>query len=349
MSVLSLPLLYFAILSFGTPSLGHQIFDSRDAHGRSVIESCRSQLPNEKAQCYEMLRCVIDKVPSDFTARWSAGASILSFIPTIVGLMSNSINEITSMADESGVMAFALCFTTITAFNSRFGDSPIRSSGTFFEEQRGKDIRIQVALSLLKDLMPRNPKPLHWWQSSKMHVYVLSLIALVLGAGIWYEAYEITRYGIVTFACPVKANIWIWVGLSQLLCLANLAGRPLLFDIRTIHLRARDAAAAAHPAGSSIVLRCPRDTSLRWVFQTFTAITSFTLYAYGTILLASTTLVPASDAVRAMVVLTASAGFGRLVGYWLNRPRRRGRRIVVIDVPPDCLSDFESSIIRQFR
>ena len=302
-----------------------------------------------------MLRCIIDNVPSDFTARWSAGASILAFIPTIMGLMSNSIDEIMAMADESKVLAIALSIVSITAFNYRFGDGPTRSSSTFFEEQRGKDVRIQAALSVLKDVMPRNPKPLHWWQKSKMQIYGLSLIAFFSGGLIWYEVYEVTKYGIVTFACPIKVNIGIWVGLSQLLCLMNLSGRSLLFDIRTIPLRARDAAPPARPArplpyakGSLIVLRCPRDTFLRWAFQTFTAIASFALYAYGTVLLASMTLIPASDAVRAMVVLTASAGFGRLVGYWLTRPHRKGRQIVVIDVPPDCLSDFASSIIEQF-
>ena len=348
-------LLCFVIFSYATPSLCYRIFNSRDAVGRSVIEACRAQMPNEKVQCYQTLRCIINNVPSDFTARWSAGASILAFIPTIVGLMSNSINEITSLADESLVLAIALSVTTTTAFLSRFGDGPVRLSGTFFEEQREKDIRIQAAISVLKDVMPRNLRLLPWWQSSKIHGHILSLIAVFLGAMIWYEVYELTKYGIITFACPIKVNIGIWVGLNQLLCLANLLGRSVLFDIRTIHLRPRNAVSAAHPAGSIpyaegplVVLRCPRDTSLRWVFQTFTATASFVLYAYGTVLLASTTLIPASDAIRAMVVMTASAGFARLVGYWLTRPRRRGRQIVVVDVPPDCLSGFASSILTQF-
>lgn len=354
MSVLLLLLLCFMIFSFGTPSLCYRIFNSRDAVGRSVIEACRAQLPSEKIQCYKMLQCIIDNVPSDFTARWSAGSSILAFIPTIVGLMSNSINEVTFMADESLFLALALSVTSITAFFKRFGDGPIHLSGTFFEEQREKDVRIQAALALMKDEIPRTVEVLPWWQSSRVHIYIWSLIAVVLGAVIWYEVYEVTKYGIITFACPIKVNIGVWVGLSQILCLANLLGRSVLFDIRTIHLRARAAVSSAPPAGpnlhatgSIVVLRCPRDTFLRWVFQTFTAVASFVLYAYGTVLLASTTLVPASDAIRAMVVMTSSAGFGRLVGYWLTRPRRRGRRIIVVDVPPDCLSDFASSIVEQ--
>ena len=124
MSVLSI--LCFVVFSYGTPSLCYRTFNSRDAVGRSVIEACRAQLPNEKAQCYKMLQCVIDNVPSDFTARWSAGASILAFIPTIVGLMSNSINEITSMADESRFLAVALSITSVTAFISRLEDGPTR-------------------------------------------------------------------------------------------------------------------------------------------------------------------------------------------------------------------------------
>ena len=158
-------LLYFTFFSFGTPSLCYRIFNSRDAHVRSVIEACRAQVPNEKAQCYEMLRCILDNVLSDFTARWSAGASILAFIPTIVGLMSNSINEITSIADESVLLAIALSITSITAFFRRFGDGPGRSTGTstFFEEQGRKDVSIQAALSILKDAMSQTPKPLPWW------------------------------------------------------------------------------------------------------------------------------------------------------------------------------------------
>ena len=347
-------LLYSTVFSFGTPSLCYRIFNSRDAHARSVIEACRAHVPDAKAQCYQMLRCILDNVPSDFTARWSAGASILAFIPTIVGLMSNSINEITSIADESVILAIALSITSITAFFRRFGDGPSRSTGTFFEEQGGKDVRIQAALSILKGAMSRTPKPLSWWQGSTIHIYVPSLVAITLGAVIWYEVYEVTKYGIMTFACPVKVNIGIWVGLSQLLCLANLSGRSVLFDTRTVRFRARDAVSAAHSAGSFpyvkgslIVIRCPRDTFWRWVLQTFTAIASFILYAYGTVLLASTTLVPASDAIRAMVVVTASAGFGRMVLYWLTRPERRGRHVIVVDVPPDCVADFASSILEQ--
>lgn len=328
------------------------LFQSRDVVARSVIEACRRQTPDERAHCYIMLRCIMDNIPSDFTARWSAGASILSFIPTIVGSMSNSIYEITSIADESVFLAIALATSSTTTFSSRFGERPKRPSDTLFKKPRGRHARIQTALSVLEDLLAQSRRPCRWWQSSKIQVYVLILIAFFIGALVWYEVYQITRYGVVVFACPVKANIGIWVGLSQLLALINVGCRSLLFDIHTIQVRARDTGPRRQPNTppinakySSIVLRCPRNTLLQWLLQTFTAIASFILYAYGTTLLASMTLIPASDAIRAMVISTAGAGFGRLTGSWFTSPRRRAGQIIVIDVPADCLEDFTSSIL----
>ena len=345
--------LYTTVFFFGQSS-SYRLFDSRDSVSRSVIEACRSQTPNEKAQCYTILRCVLDNIPSDFPARWSAGASILAFIPTIVGLLSNSINEITSIADDSLLLAIALSISSVTAFTSRFGDRPTRSSDMVFEEQRGNPARMQTALSNLEDLVAQSRRPRPWWKSSQTQTYVLSLFAAFVGVGVWYEVYEITRYGIVVFACPVKANVVMWIGLSQLLSLSNVLCRSFSFEIHTIQVNAvntrlerpSDTRPASANRSATVVLRSPRNTFLQWLFQTFTAIASFTLYAYGTILLASMTLIPASDAIRAMVSLTISAGFGRLAGYWLSSPRRRGSRTIVVDVPADCKQEFTSMILR---
>ena len=338
------------------PCLCHHHFDSRDAVARSVIEVCRSQHPNEKDQCYPMLLCILNNIPSDFTARWSAGASILAFIPTIVGLMSNSIQETISIADESVILAVALSVSSITAFNSRFGDRMERLSDILLKEREWGHTNIQMALLVLENMMAEARKPRPWWQKSNTQIYATSLIALVLGAGVWYEVYEIARYGIIVFACPIKVNIVVWVALSQLLALLNVLCRSVLFDFHTIQIRKKEPRPrVARPNGnaaslqvktqcSTIILRCPRDTSLRWFLHTFTAIVSFSLYAYGTILLASMTLIPASDAIRAMVVSASGAGFARLAGHWHTSPRRRGNRAFVVDVPADRIQDFTAAI-----
>ena len=347
-----LQVLIFALLLAG-PSLCYRLFDSRDSVARSVIEACRSQTTDEKAQCHTILRCVLENIPSDFTARWSAGASILAFTPTIVGLMSNSINEITSIADDSLLLATILSMSSVTAFITRFGDRPIRSSNTVFEEQRGSHAHIQTALSVLGDLICESYRPRPWWKSGQTQSLVFSVVAALVGAGVWYEVYETTRYGIIVFACPVKSNIGIWIGLSQLLTLSNVLWRSFIFEIHTIKINAvgtRSARDSNTPSGrpsrsATLVLRSPRDTFLQWFLQTFTAVASFSLYAYGTVLLASVTLIPASDAIRAMVMLTISAGFGRLAGSWFTSPRRTGSRTIVVDVPADCKEEFTSKIL----
>jgi hypothetical protein len=193
-----------------------------------------------------------------------------------------------------------------------------------------------------------------------------------LSAGTWYEVYQIMRYGIITFACDVKVNVGLWVGLAQLLALLNIGLRHHLFDVREIYFRSQTKLPRKSSPGTLVpaillrlfanpepqsttwssnsqllsvlkeshiqtltpVLRSRRSTQTRWILQTATAIASYALYTYGTVVLASLTMIPASDAVRAVVVLSVGAGFGRLVGYWSVSQSRTGRRRVVVNVPP---------------
>ena len=387
------PLCFF--LSLVVPTLSYRIFDSRDRLVRSVIEQCVSKTPIGKETCYTTLRCIIDKVPSDFPARWSSGASILAFIPTIVALLSNSIDEVSSIADESRLLAVALSLSFVTAFILRSRGNTDMPSDSFFADasMSGSD-RSQLAWAKLETWMSnRKIQPLKSWRPPwRISKYAICILLVALGALIWYEVYEISRYGIITFACPVKVNVGIWVGMSQLLVLLNVGCRHYAFDIRVVRFRHRDFGlqrrnqattplpsncerkSAAFPSENSnrgpsvapvlvkpneklvapvpiqasepltIVLRCPRNQLLRWLLQTFTAVASLTLYSYGTVILASMTLIPASDAIRAMIVLAISAGVARLLGYWAASPSKRGNRFMMIDVPPDCMARFHALV-----
>lgn len=61
------------------------------------------------------------------------------------------------------------------------------------------------------------------------------------------------------------------------------------------------------------------------------------------------TLIPASDAVRAMAVLAAGAGFARPVGSWGVLPSTIWGKVVVVDVPPCCMEDFHGLVSKQAR
>lgn len=335
--------------------------------------------------CYNILRCTIDNVPSEYPARWSSGASILAFIPTITALLSNSINEVSSIADKSILLAVVLSLSSVTAFNYRFRDKSDTPSDAIFTESSVGSDRPQAAWAKLENLMLNTEKkgPISWWLRRNTYYYAICLILFAFSASIWYEIHQTAKYGIITFACPVKVNVGIWAGLSQLLVLLNVGCRHCAFDIRTIHFRSRELqrrhqattpfpstsggqqpaalssngtwgpSATAIPTMTSesftLILRSLSNKTLCWLLQTFTAVASFTLYTYGAVVLASTTLIPASDAIRAMTVLAIGAGFARLVGYWAMSPSRMGNRVVVVDLPPDCMEDFHKLVLEQAR
>ena len=289
-----------------------------------------------------MLRCIASNIPTDFTLRWSAGANILAFIPTIVGFMSNSIDELVALSDDSLLLAIALSVSSVTSFNLRLGDRREDIFDAFSND------RIQVLCSKIEECVEHSQAPRRpWWRGGNATLlYLCSFVAFIIAAGVWYQVYEIMTYGVVVFACPVKANIVVWVGLSQALVLLNVASRSVFSVTATLYVQAGDGSSEA----CRIVLRRPRKTVWPWVIETFTALTSFGLYAYGTVLLASTTFVPASDAIRAMVIMSAGGGFGRLVGLWIAPSwRRRGRNAIIIDVHEDSFDKVYAAIEERLR
>ena len=61
-------------------------FHSRDAHVSAVIAQCEAEIhlpfPTGDTLCQATLGCILRSVGAYTAARWSAGASILAFIPT---------------------------------------------------------------------------------------------------------------------------------------------------------------------------------------------------------------------------------------------------------------------------
>jgi hypothetical protein len=376
----TLPLFLSAVAALVTPTTS-LFFQSRDASVRSVIQTCSTQVESGRRNCYEMLGCVIDRLPSTYAARWSAGASILAFTPTIVGLMSNSIQEVAAVAEESSLLATLLCVSSVTAFSSRFEDRD--ADGPLVLRDKCA-FRHQSAVEDIADVIRANkPKGAEFWRDTRLQNLCAGVVLVGLSAGTWYEVYQITRYGIITFACDVKVNVGLWVGLAQLLALLNIGLRHHLFDVREIYFRSQtklprksspgilvpaillrlfanpepqsttwssnsqllSVLKESHIQTLTLVLRSRRSTQTRWILQTATAIASYALYTYGTVVLASLTMIPAPDAVRAVVVLSVGAGFGRLVGYWSVSQSRTGRRRVIVNVPPAHLDALTRVIV----
>lgn len=134
------------LFAFSQLSLTYYLFQSKYPAVEPKIEEYRAKWPNERTMCGQMLRCTINGVPGDYPARWSAGASILAFIPTIVGLMSNSVDEITAIAEVSIFLAINISLSSVTVFSSWSEDKiPSISSAT---KICGRDLSKQCETTL---------------------------------------------------------------------------------------------------------------------------------------------------------------------------------------------------------
>ncbi|KAL9040773.1 MAG: hypothetical protein Q9214_004350 [Letrouitia sp. 1 TL-2023] len=465
------------VLSLLLPDLCSCFFGSRDPLVRSVIGKCISDIANQKpnqteqTRCRNTFRCIIDNVDSDYSARWSSGASILAFIPTIIALLSNSISEVSFIADSSVLLAVVLSFTSVTAFNYLLCNKTNISSDAIFTDSSLDSDPSQAAWARLENLILNSEKkgPVSWWRRRSEWRHLMCVVLFLLSALIWYALYETTKYGIVPWACPVKANVGIWAGLNQLLVLLNVVCRHGVFDIRTISFRSREVrlqtrhqettpslgtSGLQQPAAAStnesrgpsptaiasgtgndgpivipaktesngpttisakigrddltaistkiesddlialpiklggngptsipvkkgsdgqsaipttpgsdnptaiapkrgkpftLILRSLSNRNWGWLLRTFTTVASFALYTYGTVILASMTFIPASDAVRAMTILAVGAGFARLVGYWAMSPSETANQVITINVPSDCMEDFHNLVLEKAR
>lgn len=338
-----------------------------------VIRSCVSKFPDEAHHCYAILDCVTEHIEPAIAQRWSAGASILAFVPTILVLMSNSIDEILDVAEDSSVLAILLCLSSVTPFSSRFGFKPIKSPRNNRESHEAK------AQNLWNDIEDRwccqKQGASKWWQLRYAFMFGLYALLLSLSMAVWYFMIDVTRFGIVVFACKVKSNALIWASATQVLGILNVLCRHHLYDTEYIQCsllltsehaptideikynihRAFSTASALDPTcvqpvrrsnvhtslsktdfeNVVIILRAPRPTNTRWTLQVITAVLSYALFAYGTVVFASMTLYVASDAIRVMFAVTASAGTGRFVVSLLGRTSIHGKRVILVDIPKE--------------
>lgn len=210
-------------------------FYSRDATVRELIANCSSSFPPlhvNKSQCQAELKCILQNVAADYSARWGAGASILAFIPTIVGLMSNSVDEIVLIAEESPTLAVLLSLCSVTAFVSRFGEGS-ESDRSFNIDDVINELRDQ--LSEAEDI---DKAIVRWrrWQRVLILATALSMLS-ASSIAVWYSVYNIATYGTIVFSCPSRVHAPLWAALAQLLATGNVLLRRYTIQSTAISLQ----------------------------------------------------------------------------------------------------------------
>lgn len=188
-------------------SVGARKFHSRDAYVRGEIAFCEGNISAQTpvadgSQCQPMLKCILNTVDQATQARWSAGASILAFIPAAAALMSNSIDDVVLVSEESGLLALSLCLCSFTAFLPRFGGerNGHESTASIKEELRH---RIKRAYKR-RDSAPKR-RHLRWPHRDVLGAIVALLVACC--GLIWYPTVMILRNGVVVFSCEPQVHI----------------------------------------------------------------------------------------------------------------------------------------------
>ncbi|MCJ1237507.1 hypothetical protein MMC14_005493 [Varicellaria rhodocarpa] len=346
----SLTLYTLIILFLCAPSISARVFASRDPDVRQFIKTCESNasLADSEKTCQAVLSCIINTAPEEYNTRWSAGSSILASIPTVVGLVSNSIEEISYVAEESLPMAILISMSSVTTFTDRFFH---RVPTSTFEYSSGYLVAKQAQIL---HLLNKNERTGDSFRVRSL-IKVAGAIVAGLVATSWYMLmFWISKYGVVIYSCSGQFHVAMWAGLSQLLTIVNLLLRRYAFEIVVIPLTDSPRSALADllqkewSSGSpnqraknpfhgklladQVVLRCSSTNLLKRSIQTTVGILSAIIFLFGTASLFGVVLFPAFDAMCAMAVLTLSAVSGKFVANWTMSSARTGKRSVVVDV-----------------
>lgn len=180
---------------------------SQDAYVRSAIAFCQGNdsspapapAPGE-SECQTTLKCVLNTVDQAAQGRWSAGAAILAFIPSIAALISNSIDDVVLVSEESRLLALALSLCSLTVFPSRFGGErhELRATAAIQEELKYYIVRACENQDFSR-------------QSSlwSYHAVFGGTLALLLACCvlIWYPTIMISENGVVIFSCNPQIHM----------------------------------------------------------------------------------------------------------------------------------------------
>ncbi|KAF2722973.1 hypothetical protein K431DRAFT_283481 [Polychaeton citri CBS 116435] len=348
-------------------NVGARTFESRDAEVRSLISQCVGQIresprPSSQSTCQATLGCILNTVDSYTAGRWSAGASILAFIPTITGLLGNSIDEIVLVAEESMPLAILISLCSVTAFSSRFGSTiGITLPSTYHMQTEHFVEELRARIKTTSNRLGASQR-----QTQAVRWALRLFCGLLLSSGcaaIWYTVEMLYTNGVVIISCPYKVHVLLWVGLTQLLAIFNILLKRWIYNVEHIRdialdttnfstevARPKDTGQSALPPWQqptnnlhqlpsstateiSVVLRCKRGGCAASLVKGFTSLVSFALYAFSTALLGSMTLIPASDAIRSMALMCASVGLGRIIAGLAMSDDTMIGSVIVADVP----------------
>lgn len=197
LSVLAVPV-YAITRSAGEPNDPNMVPASRACGGMN-------QIMYTAAYCPALIRCVMDRLPSDITSGMSSGSNIASLIPTIAALIGAPPMELVQMGLFSPHRALATCCFSIGL-----------PSGLFRQ--------LRPLLPSLGDKLDRKPNMREWiwqlpmasserWQYSWRNVLIRVMTDVIIlglaGVMLWYT-WRINTETMVTWRCEYSVLLFLW-------------------------------------------------------------------------------------------------------------------------------------------
>lgn len=339
-------------------------FISWDAVVQTIIARCDDTVNATTAAnttiCEATLACILDGVDAHTAGRWSAGASILAFVPTITALMGNGVEDVIFVAEESwflGVMC-ALCSSTL--FAERFGSG---GQGVQTLEGMVEVVEVQVKRAFAATANAESVGAETLASRRRKAIAGCALLLAAFGAGVWYAASVIWTQGVVVYSCPWTIHVPIWISLTQAIALVNIATLRWQYrHVEPIDLHQPEAtkpnasnATTAKPQPKKqpwpryIMLRHKQNSTFAKGARGATNILTFSLLAFATTVLGGMTMFTASEAVWCMALLAAAAGVSRLVGKWVADGLSGYRQTAVFDVQERHMDELRARVEGMIR
>ncbi|KAF1849573.1 uncharacterized protein K460DRAFT_119 [Cucurbitaria berberidis CBS 394.84] len=261
-----------------------------------------------RAGCWTVLNCVLAAASPHQQAKFSAAATILGLLPTVLCLISISTDELLQIHCRFPILALLLSLSNPSTISTSLSSDPVNIRPLHAERSLGLkkllsySVRLPLGNQLSLTLL---------YHDVILHVLAAGCVALIAS-----QTLVLGVRGVVVFACWTWHNPFTWwaaggilhllQALTWRLCLGPI--KPSLVDPWT---RWTSSIASCK---SVLAVRRPRIArGLALFFQ----VTGLMNYVYGTVILSGMMLVNPYIALRTVAVIGLSGLLAKLIAMWL--------------------------------
>ena len=195
-------LLVLAALATTSHAMTRYIGDPTDHRTQNVSQQCGGfdQANFTAGRCPDLMRCVLDNLPSDITAGFQSGGTIAGLVPTILALIAAPPLELVQLALLSPHRALLTVCFGIGLPSGLFRQ--LRAAGTSLMDT-------QPDTSKVRELHLVLPSKDSRWRGARYTLVVDALILALTIVAIWFN-YRVSSRVMITWRCEYGFLVFMW-------------------------------------------------------------------------------------------------------------------------------------------